>query len=166
MRIVRYEGVHAIGSIPGTIIGDVRRCYLAAANLPPCSSFSLAVRLEHEATTSLPRLQQTAARILTALSNDPAQPDAVAQFFLAVQYRAGLGVKLDDLRACGLFMKAAAREQPFSGQSAALAESMRAHFGAGAAFCVGDEGLQGGPPQARRAKPSTASCPGPRRAPN
>lgn len=90
---------------------------------------------------------QAAARILKPLADDAARPDPVAQFFLAVLYHTGLGVKPDHLRACGLFMKAAARDQPFSGQSAALAESMREQFGAGAEFCVGDERWQGGPPQ-------------------
>ena len=96
---------------------------------------------------------QAAARILRPLADDAAQPDPVAQFFLAALYHTGLGVKPDQLRACSLFLKAGAREQPFSAQAAALAESIRDQFGAGAAFCVGDERWQGGPPQSFRLGP-------------
>ena len=90
---------------------------------------------------------QAAARILKPLADGATQPDPAAQFFLALLYHSGLGVKPDHLRACGLFMKVAARDQPFSAQSAALAESMREQFGAGASLCIGDERWQGGPPQ-------------------
>ncbi len=91
---------------------------------------------------------QAAARILKPLADDAARPDPVAQFFLAVLYHSGQGVVRDESRACGLFLRAAAREQPFSEQSAALAAFMRAQLGDGAALlCVADERWQGGPPQ-------------------
>jgi hypothetical protein len=91
---------------------------------------------------------QAAARILKPLADDAARPDPVAQFFLAVLYHTGQGVVRDESRACGLFLRAAAREQPFSEQSAALAAFMREQLGAvGAALmCVADERWQGGPP--------------------
>jgi hypothetical protein len=91
---------------------------------------------------------QAAARILKPLADDAARPDPVAQFFLAILYHTGQGVVRDESRACGLFLRAAAREQPFSEQSAALAAFMREQLGDGAALmCVADERWQGGPPQ-------------------
>jgi hypothetical protein len=90
---------------------------------------------------------QAAARILKPLADGATPPDPAAQFFLALLYHAGLGVKPDPLRACSLFMKVAASDQPFSVQSAALAGSLREQFGVGADLCVGDERWQGGPPQ-------------------
>jgi hypothetical protein len=89
---------------------------------------------------------QAAARILRPLAGDTARPDGVAQFFLAILYHSGQGVRLDELRACGLFVAAATREHPFSEQAAAIAALMRIELGGGASLCVAD-GWQGGPPQ-------------------
>jgi hypothetical protein len=94
-----------------------------------------------------------AARILRPLADATGQPDPVAQFFLAVLYETGQGVRADLLRACGLFLAAAAKAHPFSEQSAAIAASMRAELGDGAAWCVADT-WQGGPPQSFSLGPS------------
>jgi hypothetical protein len=90
-----------------------------------------------------------AARILRPLADDMARPDPVAQYFLGFLYATGRGVGFDQARACGLFLKAAARPHPFSEQSAAIAASMQSEFGAGASLlCVGDERWEDEPPQA------------------
>jgi hypothetical protein len=89
---------------------------------------------------------QAGARILRPLADDPVRPDPVAQFFLAVLYHSGQGVRLDQLRACGLFVSSATRVNPFSEQSAAIAALMQLDMGGGASFCVADS-WQGGPPQ-------------------
>jgi hypothetical protein len=90
---------------------------------------------------------QAAARILRPLAG-AAQPDPVAQFFLAMLYETGRGVGFDSLRACGLFLSASKHAHPFTDQSAAIAAFMREQLGAGASeFCVADERWQGGPPQ-------------------
>jgi hypothetical protein len=94
-----------------------------------------------------------AARILRPLADATGQPDPVAQFFLAVMFETGQGVRADLLRACGLFLAAAAKAHPFSEQSAAIAASMRAQLGDGAAWCVADK-WQGGPPQSFSLGPS------------
>lgn len=91
---------------------------------------------------------KTAARILRPLADDAAQPDPVAQFFLAFLYATGQGVGGDHARACGLFLRAGRRAHPFTEQSAAIATLMSEQFGGGASlFCVADESWQGGPPQ-------------------
>jgi hypothetical protein len=90
-----------------------------------------------------------AARILRPLADDTGRPDPVAQFFLAVLYETGQGVRPDLARACGLFLRAAAQTHPFSQQSAAIAAHLRGQFGDGAPLlCPPDERWQGGPPQA------------------
>jgi hypothetical protein len=94
-----------------------------------------------------------AARILRPLADATGQSDPVAQFFLAVMFETGQGVRPDLLRACGLFLAAAAKAHPFSEQSAAIAASMRAQLGDGAAWCVADK-WQGGPPESFSLGPS------------
>ena len=86
---------------------------------------------------------QTAARILRPLANDAAQPDPVAQFFLAILYHSGQGVGRDELRACSLFASAATRVNPFSEQSAAIVGMIQAS--SGPPLCVPDS-WRGGPP--------------------
>ena len=88
----------------------------------------------------------SAALILRPLADATGRPDPVAQFFLAVLYETGQGVRPDLLRACGLYLGAATRANPFSEPAAAIAASMRAQLGDGAAWCVADS-WQGGPPQ-------------------
>src|SRR5688572_25770828 len=54
----------------------------------------------------------TARRILQPLAETTPQPDPVAQFFLATMYESGLGVPVDFIRACGLYLKAARADSP------------------------------------------------------
>jgi len=88
-----------------------------------------------------------ALRILRPLADDAAHPDPVAQFFLAVLYETGQGVRNDMQRACGLFLRSAAHAHPFAEQSAAIAANMQQQLGDGASMlCVANERWQGGPP--------------------
>ena len=87
---------------------------------------------------------QAATRILRPLADDPARPDPVAQFFLAVLYDTG-NVRGNNARACELFLRAAARTNPFSEQASQLAAALRVEHGSAASeFCVADESWQGG----------------------
>ena len=91
---------------------------------------------------------QAAVRILRPLADDPARPDPVAQFFLAILYHTGQGVRRDEGRACRLFLRAGTRSHPFSEQSAAIAASMQQQLGDGASLlCALEERWQGGPAQ-------------------
>jgi hypothetical protein len=109
----------------------------AAAQSPTEDGIRAVLRGDYEA----------AARILKPLADDHARPDPIAQFFLAILYHTGQGVVRDEFRACGLFLRSAAREHPFSQQSAALADFAQQLLGDGAPrFCVQDERWQGGPP--------------------
>ncbi len=87
---------------------------------------------------------QAAARILQPLAYDAQRPDPIAQFFLAVLYETGRGVQPDQSRACGLFMRAAARENPFSHQAAAVAAFLRGQMNNIPQLCVAD-GLRNDP---------------------
>jgi len=88
---------------------------------------------------------QAAVRILRPLADDAARPDPVAQFFLAVLYDTG-NVRGNNARACELFLRAAARTNPFSEQASQLAAALRVEHGSGASeFCAADESWQGGP---------------------
>ena len=86
-----------------------------------------------------------ALRILRPLADDTAHPDPAAQFFFAIL--TDTGHTGTNARACGLFLRAAERPNPFAAQSAALAAVAREQLGDGARFfCIADEGWQGGPP--------------------
>jgi hypothetical protein len=88
---------------------------------------------------------RTAFRILRPLADDTAHPDPVAQFFLAIL--TDTGHTGDNQRACGLFLRAAARPNPFAGQATTLASVVRHQLGDGASlFCIADDGWQGGLP--------------------
>jgi len=91
---------------------------------------------------------QAAARVLRPLADDPAHSDPVAQFFLAILYDSGQGVKRDMGRACALFLRSSAASHPFSEQAAGIAAHMRELLGDGASMmCVAEERWRGGPPQ-------------------
>ena len=91
---------------------------------------------------------QAAARILRPLADDAVRPDPVARFFLAFLYHIGRGVQFDHSRACGLFLGAATRPNPFMEQSSAIASVMQEQLGGvGSPFCVLDESWYGEPPQ-------------------
>jgi hypothetical protein len=64
----------------------------------------------------------TAERVLRLLAEDTANPDPVAQFFMASLYFAGLGVAPNWIRACGLYLSAAVPTNPFASQSRVLAQ--------------------------------------------
>ena len=87
---------------------------------------------------------QAAARILRPLADDAVRPDPVARFFLAFLYHTGRGVQFDQARACGLFLGAGTRPNPFMEQSSAIATVMQE---VGSPFCVTDESWYGEPPQ-------------------
>ena len=95
---------------------------------------------------ALRRDYQEAVRILRPLAGDAARPDPVAQFFLALVY--GTGDRADDSRACGLYLKAASRANPFSEIASALGAAIQERLGGAASLlCVADDSWQGGPPQ-------------------
>lgn len=88
---------------------------------------------------------RSAIRILRPLADDTAHPDPAAQFFLGILYDTGHGS--GNTRACGLFLRAAGRPNPFATQSAALGAILREQLGDSVSIlCVADEGWQGGPP--------------------
>lgn len=66
----------------------------------------------------------TAHRILQPLAEATPHPDPVAEFFLATMYESGLGVPANQIRACGLYLKAARADTPLTSQSAALADAI------------------------------------------
>src|SRR6185503_668203 len=66
----------------------------------------------------------SAARIFRPLAEDVASPDPLATFFLATLYHGGRGVHRDDFHACGLYLKSAVPENPFSAQSLKLARDI------------------------------------------
>jgi len=66
----------------------------------------------------------SAARIFRPLAEDAPSPDPIATFFLATLYNGGIGVHRDDFRACGLYLRAAVPENPFSEQSVRLARAI------------------------------------------
>jgi hypothetical protein len=86
---------------------------------------------------------RTAIRILRPLADDSARPDPVAQFLLAILYDTGHGG--DNIRACGLFLRAATPANPFMEQSSTIGTLLRDQLGG--LMCVADERWQGGPPK-------------------
>jgi hypothetical protein len=79
---------------------------------------------------------QSAVRILRPLAEDNPQPDALAQFFMAMLYESGDGAARDSLRACGLYLSAATAANPLMNQSLDLARELQEQYsGKAAAFC-------------------------------
>ena len=72
---------------------------------------------------------QRAAEILRPLAEDSRQPDPSAQFLLAMLYESGHGVARSSMRACGLFLQAAAANGPFMAQATALGRRMKEEMG-------------------------------------
>jgi|SRR5262245_17872787 len=66
-----------------------------------------------------------AVRILTPLAEDFGKPDPLAQFFLATLYHSARGVPIDQIRACGLFLRAAVPSNPLASQSRTLAANFQ-----------------------------------------
>src|SRR4051812_455506 len=71
---------------------------------------------------------ETAARLLTPVAERSANPDPVAQFFLATLYDSGRGVPRNPLRACGLYMAASTVSSPIAMQAAEIADVLKAPF--------------------------------------
>jgi hypothetical protein len=93
---------------------------------------------------------QNAARILRPLAEETAQPDPLAQFFMAMLYASGLGVDASQTKACGLYLAAARPENPLANQSLMVARSLQEQWSQvggrlGAQLCSsvaqGDRGL-------------------------
>ena len=61
----------------------------------------------------------TAAGILRPLAEDTPRPDPLALFFMATLYHSGHGVGLNQIRACGLYLRAAIPTNPLLTQSLA-----------------------------------------------
>jgi len=72
---------------------------------------------------------QTAARILQPLADGAAQPDAIAQFFMAILYYSGQGVPRNAVRACALYLSAATSPNPLSLQALDLARLIQVEYG-------------------------------------
>jgi hypothetical protein len=66
-----------------------------------------------------------AARILSPLAEASDEADATAQFFMALLYASGKGVRMDSSRACALFAAAAKPSNPFMEQASAVAVTMQ-----------------------------------------
>jgi hypothetical protein len=78
----------------------------------------------------------SAARIFRPLAEDAASPDPLATFFLAMLYHGGRGVHRDEFHACGLFLRAAVPENPFSAQSLTLARAIHQDHPLGIEECT------------------------------
>lgn len=96
-------------------------CLVAVAVLAPCAAGAQ--------TTAADGLQAlirgdyaTAARILRPLAEDTPQPDPLALYFMATLYHSGHGVPMNQIRACGLYLRAATPTNPLLTQSLALAQ--------------------------------------------
>jgi hypothetical protein len=68
----------------------------------------------------------TAVRILRPLAEEVAEPDPLAQFFMAHLYGAGLGgVDGNPIWACGLYLRAARASNPLAAQSLTIATDVQ-----------------------------------------
>jgi hypothetical protein len=81
---------------------------------------------------------QTAERILTPLAAAAEHPDGTAQFFLARIFETGAGGTGDPVRACSLYVRAAAAAGPFARQAAVRADAIRRDFPPIAPLCEVD----------------------------
>src|SRR5262245_32542865 len=82
---------------------------------------------------------EAAASILKPLAEDPSQPDAIAQFFLAALYDSGRGVARDRRRACSLYASAASAANPLAAQALEIVQNFTESMpspAAVAALCV------------------------------
>lgn len=67
---------------------------------------------------------ESAARILRPLAENTPTPDPAAQFFLAMLYQTGSGVRINTLHACTLYLGAATPSSAFANQAAALGQEI------------------------------------------
>ncbi len=100
-----------------------RVAVLVVALLAP--SFAAAQSTTADGIRALARGDTAAAlRILRPLA-DASKPDPLAQFFVAAFYDTGSGVAIDQVRACGLYLKAATSANPLASEALALADAIR-----------------------------------------
>jgi hypothetical protein len=96
----------------------VRVCAFVTAVL--CATSAAAQTVSDGVQAIAPGDYASAAKILHPLENTPT-PDPAAQFFLAMLYETGSGVRVDRLHACTLYLRAAAiASNPFRSQADAL----------------------------------------------
>jgi hypothetical protein len=74
-----------------------------------------------------------AVRILRPLAEEAADPDPLAQYFMAMLYESGHGVARDWARACGLYLNSAKPGNALRTQALDLARSIYEQFGRQAA---------------------------------
>jgi hypothetical protein len=67
---------------------------------------------------------RAAAAILKPLAEQTSPPDPIAQFFLASLYDSGRGVDRNPMRACGLYVSAAAADMPLKQQAMEIAQTI------------------------------------------
>jgi hypothetical protein len=82
---------------------------------------------------------EAAAKILKPLAEDTAQPDPIAQFFLASLYHSGRGVARNELRACSLYASAASVTSTLAPWVYEIAQAVAEPYAAAppeAALCV------------------------------
>jgi len=82
---------------------------------------------------------EAAARILKPLAEGTAQPDPIAQFFLAALYDSGRGVARNQLHACSLYASAASPASPLMPQALEIVQAIGeswARAPAAAAVCA------------------------------
>jgi hypothetical protein len=77
---------------------------------------------------------ETALRILRPLAENTAQPDPLAQFFMAMLYSPGQ--RGDITRGCGLYLAAATTTNPLAAQSLTLARAIQDQLRDLASLCV------------------------------
>ena len=93
---------------------------------------------------------EAAARILKPLAENEAQPDPIAQFFLASLYEAGRGVARNQLRACSLYAAAASTSSPLMPEALDIAQAIAESWAAAppeAAVCASSNDLPWGEAQ-------------------
>jgi hypothetical protein len=79
---------------------------------------------------------ETAVRILRPLAEEVPEPDPLAQFVMAALYDQGSGVPANDVRACGLYLKAATSAHPVATQALALAAQIHQEHPGMRALCA------------------------------
>jgi hypothetical protein len=106
--------------------GRTRVCLVAIALLAPGAA--AAQTGTSEGARALVRGDyETAVRILRPLAENAGQPDPLAQFLLAMLYESGHHG--DPLRACGLYLAAAAATNPLATQSLVLGRAIQDRVG-------------------------------------
>jgi hypothetical protein len=126
----------------------MRRCFAFAAVLVLTPSFAGAQTTTEDGIRALVRADyQAAVRILRPLAEGASEPDGVAQFLMATLYDTGRGVERNTFRACGLFLAAAMRPNPFMQQASQISTRLLEEIGPAAPqFCVPGSTWEDRPP--------------------